>query len=70
MGKTATGGVKGTTILGRTSESSQNQGFLNLFGKKASHGQAIARLDKSRKGLKSGEPFSSAKHTNHLAKKG
>jgi hypothetical protein len=64
MGKTSKGtGLEALSSI-RTSESSQNQGFLMTSGKRAAHSQEIEGSAKSRKGLKSGEPFSSNNHIN------
>lgn len=70
MGKISTGAKGASLSIARASEDSQNQGFLKLFTEKATHGQAVVGPAESRKGLKSGEPFSSTNYTNDSAKKG
>ena len=70
MGKTSIGAKGASLGTKRASEDSQNQGFLKFFTEKATHGQAVVGPAESRKGLKSGEPFSSTNHINDSAKKG
>jgi hypothetical protein len=67
MGKTSKSKGPQTSSSTKASESSQNQGFLKTSGKKAAHSQEIKGSAKSRKGLKSGEPFSSTNHINREA---
>jgi len=70
MGKTANGAAQAKTKEANASEDSQNQGFLKIFGQMATHRQEVEGLVKSRKGLKSGEPFSSNNHINLSPEKG
>jgi hypothetical protein len=64
MGKTHRCASIDSSISAGTSEGSQNQGFLKFSGEKAAHGHEVAGPMKSRKGLKSGEPFSAPNHIN------
>ncbi len=52
-------------ISAKASEDGQNQGFLKFLGEKSTHVVGVAGSMKSRKGLKSGEPFSALNHINH-----
>ena len=70
MGKKANQKGNDAVILSKTSEGNLNQGFLKVLAKKATHRLKVEEPGKSRKGLKSGEPFSSINHTNLSAKKG
>lgn len=70
MGKTYKPAAIESSISAETSEDSQNQGFLKFPGETAAHGHKVAGLGKSRKGLKSGEPFSASNHINRKAKEG
>jgi hypothetical protein len=70
MGKTHKCIAIDSSISAGTSEDSQNQGFLKFSGEKAAHGHEVAGSMESRKGLKSGEPFSATNYTNQKAKKG
>jgi hypothetical protein len=54
-----------SSISAKASEDSQNQGFLKFLGEKSAHVLEVAGSMKSRKGLKSGEPFSVLNHINH-----
>jgi hypothetical protein len=69
MRKTS-GGANATVIRRKASEVSPNQGFLTALENKASHGLQVEQPVKSRKGLKSGEPFYYFKLINLLTKKG
>ncbi len=70
MGKTHRFAAIDSSISAETLEDSQNQGFLMFPSEKAAHGHKVAGLRKSRKGLKSGEPFSASNHINQKAKEG
>jgi hypothetical protein len=67
MGKARKGKEAYASDSSKTSENSQNQGFLRLSNEKAAHGQNVQLLVKSGKGLKSGEPFSALNDTNPKA---
>ena len=64
MGKRQKSAEIESLIAAMSSEDSQNQGFLKFSEEEAAHGRQVARGIKSRKGLKSGEPFSDEKHIN------
>jgi hypothetical protein len=64
MKKMSTGNGLDDSSSTNTSESGQNQGFLRTFGDEAAQDQTKEGSAKSRKGLKSGEPFSSVNHIN------
>jgi hypothetical protein len=70
MGKTSKGAVIKTLSSRGSSEDSQNQRFLKLFGKKAAHDHVFVGPRKNRKGFTSDEPFSSNNFINQSAQKG
>lgn len=70
MGKTSRGAEVKTLSSTKSSEDSQNQGFLKFFGINAAHDHVVVGQGKNRKGLKSGEPLSSNNFINQSAQKG
>jgi len=64
MGKMSKAKGLHASISTKPSESSPNQGYLKISCKRVAHGQEFEGTANGRKGLKSGEPFSSINHIN------
>ena len=70
MGKTSKDAEVKTLNSTKSSEDSQNQGFLKFFGKKVAHGHVVAGPRKNRKWLNSSEPITYNNFINQSAQEG